>query len=184
MRRSWLLFALMSGCGGGSSDVDARPPGPCNDVTVETSPPAGTHVPTTQEITWPTNPPSGGPHYPTWARWDATYDPAMPRGYWVHNTEHGGVVLLFNCPGGCADIVAGLGGVQSALPVDPLCAAPIRTRTLITTDPLLPAGTSVAASAWGAYYTADCFDEPSVRTFVVTHYGAGPESTCAEGGVP
>ena len=62
MWRSWLLFALMSGCGGGSGDVDARPPGPCNDVTVETSPPAGMHVPTTEQITWPTNPPSGGPH--------------------------------------------------------------------------------------------------------------------------
>lgn len=142
------------------------------------------HVATGTDITWPTNPPSGGPHYPTWVRWNATYDPAIARGYWVHNTEHGGVVLLFNCPGGCPDIVTGLGAVMSGLAEDSLCAAPVRTRTLITADPLLPAGKPVAASAWGAYYTADCFDEPSVTAFVHAHYGMGPEQICAEGSVP
>jgi len=164
--------------------ADARPPGPCNDVQADVTPPGGLHVPVGTDITWPTNPPSGGPHFPTWVRWNATYDPAVPRGHWVHNTEHGGVVLLYNCPAGCAAAVTGLEAIQDALPHDPLCAAPIRARTLITADPLLPAGVQIAASAWGAYYTADCFDEPSLRAFVDAHYAHGTEDTCAEGSVP
>jgi hypothetical protein len=142
------------------------------------------HVPAGTPITWPTNPPSGGPHFPTWARWNATYDPGIDRGFYVHNTEHGGVILLFNCPAGCADVVTGLEALEDALPVDSRCTAPVRTRTFVSADPALPAGVQVAASAWGAYYTAACFDESSLRAFVDAHYAAGPEDICADGSVP
>ena len=185
MLRPWLAFVLaVAACGGGSSDPDARPPGPCNDISVETTPGAGMHVAVGTPITWPTNPPSGGSHFPAWARWDATYDPGIERGFYVHNTEHGGVVLLFNCPTGCPAVVAGLEALQDALPQDPSCTPPIRARTIITADPALPAGVQVGASAWGALYTATCLDEPSLRAFVDGHYAAGPEDTCAQGSVP
>jgi hypothetical protein len=164
--------------------ADAAPPGPCNDVQLRTDPPAGTHMPVGTPIEWPTNPPSGGPHFPTWMRWNATYDPPADRGFWVHNTEHGGVVLLFNCPTACPDVVADLSSLIQTVAADPKCVAPLRNRLLVTSDPLLPATTQVAASAWGALYTADCYDEPSLLTFIAAHYDHAPESTCAEGGVP
>jgi hypothetical protein len=164
--------------------IDARPPGPCNDRSTDVVPAPGSHVAPGTPITWPTNPPSGGAHFPTWVRWGAAYDPPIERGYWVHNLEHGGVVLLHNCATGCPAVVAQLEAVQAALPADPLCTAPVRTRTLITADPLVPAGAQVAASAWGGTYTADCFDAPSLRAFIDAHYAHGPEDTCAEGAVP
>jgi hypothetical protein len=179
-----VVVAVAACGGGGSDDPDARPQGPCDDVWLEADPPDGVHHPPGTELAWPTNPPSGGPHYFTWMRWNATYDPPAPRGHWVHNTEHGGVVLLFNCPGGCADVVAGLQAVMAARAEDSLCAPPLRTRMLISSDPLLPAGVQVAASAWGRSYTAACFDQPSLAAFVDAAYGHGPESTCAEGSVP
>ena len=177
-------LVLVAACSDPANEPDARPPGPCNDHAVTTTPPPGTHVSVGTAITWPTNPPSGGSHFPVWARWGATYDPALERGFWVHNTEHGGVVLLYNCPAGCTTVVDQLSLLQTALPADPRCPAPLHARTLVTADPLLPAGVQVAASAWGAYYTADCYDEPSLRAFVDANYAHGPEDTCAEGGVP
>jgi hypothetical protein len=166
--------------------IDARPPGPCNDHAFVVSPPTGVHVAEGTTVTYPTNPPSGGPHYPVWVKWDATYDPGVARPYYVHNTEHGGVVLLYNCPaaGGCPAVVQQLQALQASLPHDTLCMPPQNTRTLITADPLLPASVQVAASAWGAYYTAECFDEPSLRAFIDAHYGHAPEATCAQGSVP
>jgi hypothetical protein len=194
-----LLFLLLPACffgGDGDDDgavppdamprADARPPGLCNDVSMDVTPAAGTHIPEGEPIGWPTNPPSGGAHYPKWVKWAQTYDPGVDRGYWVHNTEHGGVVLLYNCPGagGCPDVVAGLEALVDALPADPKCSVDVRTRTLISADPLLPAGVQVAASAWGAYYTAECLDAESLRAFVVAHYAMGPEDTCSQGSVP
>jgi hypothetical protein len=139
----------------------------------------------TVTITYSTNPPSSGPHYPHWVRWDGVYAAApVKRENYVHNLEHGGVVFLFNCPDGCPEVVDQLDTLQDTLPADPLCAAPLRTRTLVTADPLLPAGVQVAATAWGATYTASCFDEDSLRAFYTAHFGHGSEATCANGSVP
>jgi hypothetical protein len=164
--------------------ADARPQGACNDVTMLVAPPPALHIPEGETINYLTNPPSGGSHYPKWAKWNATYDPPMAPAYWVHNLEHGGVVLLYNCPSGCPGVVTGLQAIAAALPADPSCTAPVRTRTLISAAPTLPAGVQVAAAAWGATYTATCLDAPSLTAFVTAHYAMGPESLCAQGSVP
>jgi hypothetical protein len=136
------------------------------------------HEPVGSPIGWTTNPPASGPHYGVWAAWEQRYD-NLARGYWLHNAEHGGVVLLHRCVD-CPDVVSELVGVIRGLPADPHCAAPIRTRTLIAADPLLPVDVEVAAVAWGAIYTATCVDD-SLATFVADHYGAAHEHSCAEG---
>ena len=58
----------------------------------------GNHVPIGSNITtWDSNPPSSGDHYPVWAAFQE-YDAAVPRGYYVHDLEHGAVDFLYNCP--------------------------------------------------------------------------------------
>ena len=98
----------------------------------------------------------------------------------MHNLEHGGVVVLYNCPDGCPDVVDQLLEVARAAPADPTCAAPVTKRILVAPDPLLPDGVQIAAVAWNTFYTASCFDS-YLQTFVDTHFRHGPEDTCADG---
>ncbi|MEK6642356.1 MAG: DUF3105 domain-containing protein [Planctomycetota bacterium] len=65
-----------------------------------------THVPTNSDVTYLTNPPASGPHYS-----QAGLSPVDPGIYtnqiraerWVHNLEHGQVVVLFDCSGDCPE---------------------------------------------------------------------------------
>ena len=45
-------------------------------------------------------PPAGGPHNPCWDDY-GIHDELLPPENWVHNLEHGAVVLLYECPEGC-----------------------------------------------------------------------------------
>lgn len=158
------------------------------------SPPVlpGEHVAIGSDITtWNSNPPSSGQHYPIWAAYQEFPDP-VPRGYYVHDLEHGGLVLLHNCAndGGsadagspeCAAILDGLRQVAAGLPDDPLCTSlgqGVRVRVVTTPDPLIT--NRVAAAAWGWTYNATCIDVPSLLEFAKAHYGQGTESTCGNG---
>lgn len=141
------------------------------------------HVPIGTDITWDSNPPSSGSHYPIWAAYQA-YTSPVPRGYYVHDEEHGGIILLYACPddGGCPDVAAALQAVSDAIPDNPLCAAAgqgVRVRTVITPNPLIDV--PVAAAAWGWVYKAQCIDLPTLTAFALQHYAQGPEVLCADG---
>jgi hypothetical protein len=150
----------------------------------------GLHVPVGSDITsWSSNPPSSGPHYPIWAAYQA-YSSAVPRGYYVHDLEHGAIVFLYNCgDAGCPDTVAALQAAADALPpgleagaADPLCAAAgegIRVRAVLSPDPLLDV--PLAAAAWGWTYKANCIDLPSLKAFAAAHYAQAPEDFCTNG---
>lgn len=141
------------------------------------------HVDTDASITWNSNPPSSGNHFPIWARW-GVHSEQVPRGYYVHNEEHGGVILLYRCSApDCAQIRSQLETFVSTLPGEPQCASSgVARRVILTEDPLIP--TPIAAAAWGYVYTADCFDEPSLRAFVTARIGRGPEQVCGDGFYP
>jgi len=50
------------------------------------------------------DPPTSGPHAPAPVDW-GIYDTPIPAETLVHNLEHGGSLILYNCPGGCPDDV-------------------------------------------------------------------------------
>lgn len=160
--------------------------GSCNSRERQVPTIASPHVePDAGTLTWLTNPPSSGPHYGTWARWGA--HPELPRGYWVHNLEHGGVVYLYQCPSGtCAPVRDALVAASAMIPMDPACmptdAEPARVRTIITRDNEIE--TPVAAAAWGWVFAADCVDPVAVREFYTRHAGMAPENFCADGFYP
>jgi len=153
------------------------------EVTITTGIPVNKaiHVETCSHVDYATNPPSGGNHWPVWAAY-TTYEVAVPRESYVHNLEHGAVVLLYKCDGKCPDVLAALADARDAVAGDPLClqipGGPIE-RVVTTPDPLLDA--PVAATAWGATYTATCLDPESLNAFAKAHYGKGTEATCAQG---
>ncbi len=141
---------------------------------------AAKHVDVGTAVTYASNPPAGGPHYPVWATW-GVHTTLVPRPYYVHNLEHGGVVLLYKCDdaGTCASSEAFLKSVMAAMQTDTSCQPPVRVRVVITKDDAIP--TPFAAAAWGWTYAAECADMGSLLDFVKEHYGHGPENLCNDG---
>jgi hypothetical protein len=136
------------------------------------------HVDVCSDVSYP-NPPPGGPHYPVWAAFQS-YSFAVPRGFWVHDLEHGAVVYSYNCsPDDCADEVAKVQAMIDALPADPACASATPRRVVLTPDPLLDVRWGV--SAWGATLRATCVDVERFRQFYLNHFALGPEDICNPG---
>jgi hypothetical protein len=125
----------------------------------------GGHVDIGMEIEWMHEPPHSGPHYPTWSSAGEKDEP-VERGFWVHNLEHGWIVLLYNCPDGCDAELDALREVLDARP---------DLDILLTPDPLL-GGSRFAALSWTWVHA---FEQPVVDEllcFVDQHYDHAPES--------
>jgi hypothetical protein len=157
-----------------STDVDA---GACNVRIAEHTSEGATHVACTPVPTYKTNPPSSGNHYPIWADYK-TYDKPVPWGHLVHSLEHGAVVIVYNCPGGCADEVAAAQAMIDALPVDPGCTGGTKRRVILAPDPKLDV--RWGASAWTWTLRASCFDAAAFDDFARAHYAHAGENFCDE----
>jgi hypothetical protein len=140
---------------------------------------AAAHLPVCTSIPYATNPPSGGDHWPAWASY-AEYAAPVPREMYTHNLEHGGVVITYRATDASPEVKAALEGAFKNA-VDPFCVinGPVATRAVLTPDPDIP--TPIAASAWGATYTATCIDLPSLTAFIADRIGHGTEPLCGDG---
>jgi hypothetical protein len=179
---------VVSGAGGTAATTTTHPtapplPGETDCTVVETTSipePDFNHIAICTPLTYATNPPSGGNHWPIWGAFKK-YTEVLPREMYVHDLEHGAIVFTYNCPSGCPDVVTALGSVFDGM-ADPLCLSipgGPPARVVLTPDPDLP--TPIAASAWGATYTATCIDVPSLRAFANANYGKGREVLCTDG---
>ncbi len=121
-------------------------------------------------VSYTTNPPSSGSHYPSWAAFK-TYAAPVPWGFLVHSLEHGAVVVVYNCPSGCPHEVATAQAWIDALPTDANCGA--RPRVVLAPDPSLDV--RWAATAWTWTLRACIFDQAMFQQFFEDHYGRGPE---------
>ncbi len=153
---------------GGSPELGSSgAAGECAAVVTSYKLSPGVHVAACTPIDYATNPPSSGEHYPSWADF-GVYDFPLPRGYWMHNLEHGAVVVTYNCPDGCADDLAKAKAWLAQLTPDAACpAAP--ARILLVPDPLLEV--AWAASSWGFSLRAECFDAAAFSDFFTQHAG-------------
>lgn len=168
-----VLVVLGSVCCGGTSGL------PCSGADcadqcgpgVDAPPLEGqTHVPIGTKVQYAANPPASGNHWPMWKQpWDM-YATQVPREEWVHNLEHGGVVLLYNCATPCPDVVDALTAIRLARPPDRFNTI----RILGTPDPEMPR--RVAAVAWGWRWQGDVVDEATLRCFIDKRYDHAPES--------
>ena len=167
------LSAALVGCGGmGTGNGN-----PCN-VVVESQPNGGhVHTPDCTPVTYASNPPSSGTHYPTWAMYK-TYSAPVPWGFLVHCLEHGAIDIVYNCADGCLDEVAQAQALIDGLAPDTACdGAPMKT--VLAPDPNLDV--RWAASAWTWTLRATCFDSQALASFVAAHY-QGPDTEAACGG--
>lgn len=171
-------LTLLSACGGEGPSAPAPAVTPAPGMpSVATVPSEGwAHVAEGAAVAYQANPPASGPHYPVWARY-REHTSVLARGYWVHNLEHGAIVLLYR-PDAPAAVIAELRQAWQALPNDPACG---HRRALMTADPLLPQ--PVAAVAALNVLMADRLDPSWVRVFADTYRGRGPEAVCQDGSV-
>jgi hypothetical protein len=151
--------------------------GACTSVIEQHADEGATHVACTTQVPYGTSPPSSGNHYCVWPDFH-TYTQPVPWGNLVHGLEHGAVVIVYNCPGGCPAEVAQAQAFIDNLPADPLCMEPDPRRVILAPDPTLDV--RWAATAWTWILRASCFDQNAFATFVSDHYGQGREALCSE----
>jgi hypothetical protein len=167
-----------SGIGGEPSWIVATGSGGCDTTLYDPPDLSSLHVDECSVIDHLSNPPNSGPHYGTWSAFK-TYEEAIPWGFLVHGLEHGGIVLAYNCPGGCDAEVAKMQAFVDDQPQDDECSRAVKARFTIMPDPNLDVPFAVAA--WGHMAKGDCFDETVVADFVEAHYAKAPEDVCAQG---
>jgi len=123
-------------------------------------------MPDEPHVPYNSEPPTSGPHLPYIAPWGIHTEPIIKE-LQVHNLEDGGVMVQYNCPSGCADLVAQLRAVVQGFP-DHVVLAPypgMRTR--------------IALTAWTRIDAFDEFDASRISRFIKTYRGIdhhkGPE---------
>jgi len=127
-------------------------------------------------VSYASNPPSSGTHYPDWAAYK-TYTAPVPWGFLVHDLEHGAIVMVYNCPAGCPAEVAQAQAFIDGLAPDAACGGgPMK----IVLAPDHTLDVRWAASAWTWTLRSNCFDMAAFSSFVSSHYdGPDTEAACA-----
>ena len=92
----------------------------------------------------------GGP-----ARWDV-YEEPLPDEVLIHNLEHGGIGIHYNCPEGCDDLVEKLEGY-------------FERNLEIIVSPYPDMDTRIALTAWTFLDAFDEYDDERIKAFVKAH---------------
>lgn len=184
MRCALALAGALLGCGESADDPaevaeDAGEAPACQAEVIADE--GHDHVTADTAVTYDHNPAASGPHLGRWSRSGIYEMPLDPRG-WVHNLEHGWVVLLHG-PEASAEAVAALEDLWTNPPEDPYCPDAERPRILVSPAPDLPS--KVAAVAWTRVLSGDMLDRAALTAFFRDCRGAAGElRVCADGGEP
>ena len=116
------------------------------------------HIQPPQTATYTSSPPTSGPHYTTIARWGIHNEP-IPNELQIHNLEDGGVIVQYNCPDGCDDLVAKLAGIIE------------RYDEQVILAPYPDMDARIALTAWNRLDTLDAFDEKRIVAFIKAFRG-------------
>lgn len=123
---------------------------------------------TTADVSYDQSPPAGGNHDPCWAEWGVHTEEVRPEN-WLHNAEHGGVVVLYRTGSPESDVAALTAWVQAQPP----------GRALITpySDPM---DRAYAAVMWGTRLQLDCADTAALDGFFAENVGTSPEDLISD----
>jgi hypothetical protein len=137
------------------------------------------HVPPGTTVTYRHDPPLSGPHYGAWVASGIYDEPVDPRG-WVHNLEHGWMVVL-HAEDAAPELVEVLHDFWRRPPGDPQCPENPRPRIIVSPARGLPADVGVAA--WTRGFSAPTVTRAQLEAFFDACREAAPElSVCADGG--
>lgn len=177
-----LMILLLAACQSSAAPPVIEDPtsGPEEAAATESSPPgfgvdvaipnegAG-HVEEGSQITYAHNPPASGTHYPAYLQYGLYEEPDIPPGYWVHNLEHGAVVILYKCPQTCPDLVEQLGGL-----LDQFRMSKWDNRKIVIV-PYNDMDVPLMAVAWDVQMSLDQFNAQALLDFYDRYVDQGPE---------
>jgi hypothetical protein len=130
------------------------------------------HVPEGAAIAYDSQPPIGGPHYDRSYLSYGVVDHSVPPGYWVHNLEHGAVVLLYDCPDGCPLLV---NQIQELYPHLPMGHNARHGIPRLLALPYSDLDHRLAVVAWDHVLELDQFDRAQIVAFYLRFLDRGPE---------
>ncbi len=147
----------------------AAAPAPAQDGPGRKMPDRGRqHIETGTAIPYQEYPPTSGSHWPVVAKW-GVYPEPVPEEVFVHNLEHGGVVLLYKCATPCREVVRQLQEIFDALPKSKFG----HVKVLISPSTRIKSG--FALLAWTRLDEFDTLDRERVLRFVRAWQDKGPE---------
>jgi len=111
-----------------------------------------------KHIPYNSDPPTSGPHLPYIAAW-AIHSEPIAKELQVHNLEEGGVLVQYNCPQACPDLVARLRAIV------------LRYDTQVILAPYPGMDNTIALTAWSRIDTFDQFDEKRIVRFITAYRG-------------
>jgi hypothetical protein len=135
------------------------------------------HIDPSTQWTYKSYPPTNGPHYSVAGRAPVNWGTVdtLVEGQFVHNLEHGGIVILYNCPSGsdCTSLKNSLTNyVQNLAPLEPT----FNEAKIIMTPYSHGMQKKVALVAWKYIEFLDAYDQNAITQFYENHVDRGPEA--------
>jgi len=128
--------------------------------------------------TWPYKfyPPTSGPHYAVAGSAPAPWQTidTLVEGQFVHNLEHGGIAILYDCPSGsdCTSLKDSLTNyVRTLAPAEPT----YNEVKIVMTPYSRGMQKKVALVAWHYVEFLDSYDQNAITRFYENHVDQGPE---------
>jgi hypothetical protein len=134
-----------------------------------------THVAPPTTVAYNHDPPTSGCHYSlgsgTAPISPGVYTKRVDPEYWVHNLEHGYVVVLYDCPSGCATDVAALTRWYDGHAPDP--AFPTERKIIVI--PWTTMSTRFAVESWDWFLPLATANTTAIEAFYQNHVDQSPE---------
>ena len=105
-----------------------------------------------------TTPPTSGPHLGNLASW-GIHSETIPNEQQIHNLEDGGVIVQYNCPDGCEDLVAQLAAIVK------------KHQEQVVLAPYPGMDSRIALTAWTRIDKFDNFDQQRIERFIKAYRG-------------
>ncbi len=115
------------------------------------------------------NPPTSGPHLPTWSNWGVFNQPLSDE-LQIHNLEHGGIVIQYDCPQGCSTAINALSAYARRYQPQNFTGILLAPRA-----GGLPDGARIALTSWTHRLLLKSLDTDKIGQFVSAYIGKGPE---------
>ena len=160
-----LAPAATPGASQGADDPSAAASDRAMPIEADTN-----HVGEGEPIEYAESPPTSGRHYTRTARYGVS-ETAIAPGNWVHNLEHGAIVLLFRCDLDCPSIAESIR--TSVAPLIP--ASAFGSQKFLAT-PYADMESAFAVVAWGWILELDRLDAAEIVGFYRRHVDRGPEN--------
>ncbi|HLF25863.1 MAG TPA: DUF3105 domain-containing protein [Anaerolineae bacterium] len=127
------------------------------------------HVSEGEEVEYQHYPPASGSHYGVVLQYGLYEGEDVAEEYWLHNLEHGAIVILYKCDQPCPDLVRSLGDMLDLFPESKW------GNNKIVIAPYHRMDAPLMAVAWNVQLPLAQFDQQALIDFYTRHVDQGPE---------